>query len=154
LAWALAFAAENRRRIADRALDVLESAGVDVRAATPPSLDAASRSNAIDVHHNFVARETWGGRDVLVHRKGAIAAPPGAFALIPGSMGTASYIVRGLGNPEAFGSCSHGAGRVLSRREARARVSPAALARTMRHVVTPANAARALVEEAPAAYRD
>src|SRR5262249_26028517 len=118
LAWALAFAAENRRRIADRALDVLESAGGDVRAATPPSLDAASRSNAIDVHHNFVARETWGGRDVLVHRKGAIAAPPGAFALIPGSMGTASYIVRGLGNPEAFGSCSHGAGRVLSRREA------------------------------------
>jgi tRNA-splicing ligase RtcB len=69
-------------------------------------------------------------------------------------MGTASYLVEGLGNEDAFGSCSHGAGRVMSRREARERVTPRALEAAMRHVVFPSWAARDLVEEAPAAYRD
>ncbi|HEY2515843.1 MAG TPA: RtcB family protein [Polyangiaceae bacterium] len=142
--WALAFARENRRRLASRALDVLSSVlGAPV---TP--------GESLDVHHNFVAQEPWGGRALLVHRKGAIAAPLGARALIPGSMGTASYVVEGLGEPASFGSCSHGAGRVLRRSEARERISTAALDRSMRHVVYPAHLARHLVEEAPAAYRD
>ena len=108
----------------------------------------------IELHHNFVARETWRGRELLVHRKGAVATPKGSMALIPGSMGTASYIVEGLGEEAAFGSCSHGAGRVMSRKEARARVRPDALAHAMRGVVYPERIARQLVEEAPAAYRD
>lgn len=142
--WALAFARENRRRLATRALDVLSSVlGV-----------AALAGESLDVHHNFVAQETWGERALLVHRKGAIAAPRGSPALIPGSMGTASYLVEGLGEPASFGSCSHGAGRVFRRSEARERISTAALERSMRHVVYPAHLARHLVEEAPAAYRD
>jgi tRNA-splicing ligase RtcB len=69
-------------------------------------------------------------------------------------MGTASYVVEGLGAAESFGSCSHGAGRVMTRKEARARVRPRALADAMRRVVYPEHLARHLVEEAPAAYRD
>jgi tRNA-splicing ligase RtcB len=108
----------------------------------------------VDVHHNFVERETWFGRSLFVHRKGAVAVPNGTRALIPGSMGTASYIVEGLGNEAAFGSCSHGAGRVMTRREARAAIRPKALAHAMRRVVYPERLAGHLVEEAPAAYRD
>lgn len=142
LGWALAFARENRARLAARALDVLgEELGAAVEA--PPLLD---------LHHNFVAREVWGGRSLLVHRKGAVAAPLDARLLIPGSMGTASYVVRGLGNPAAYGSCSHGAGRVLRRKEARA-LDRDAFAASMRRVVHPRDRP-SLIEEAPAAYRD
>lgn len=143
-AFALAFARENRDALVAKALEVVADVlAIDV-----------SPSEAIDVHHNFVARETWGERSLLVHRKGAIAAEAGALALVPGSMGTASWIVRGRGEPAAFGSCSHGAGRVMSRREARARVRPAELARAMGDVVFPPGKAGALVTEAPQAYRD
>lgn len=144
LAFALAFARENREALAQRAIGLLaeelrQEVGVE---------------RIVDLHHNFVAREVWGGRQRLVHRKGAVHAQRGGLALIPGSMGTASYVVEGLGNEASFGSCSHGAGRVLRRSEARAKISPPALARVMRHVVFPEARARALVEEAPAAYRD
>jgi tRNA-splicing ligase RtcB len=144
LSWALEFAAANREEIERRALDVL--AGV-----FRCPLVAEDR---IAIHHNFAAREAWHGRELLVHRKGAVATPRGSQALIPGSMGTASYIVEGLGEEASFGSCSHGAGRVMSRKEARARVRPEALAHAMRRVVFPERIARQLVEEAPAAYRD
>ncbi len=110
--------------------------------------------DVLDIHHNFVARENWFGRDLLVHRKGAVAVPLGTMALIPGSMGTASYIVEGLGKEDAFGSCSHGAGRVMSRKEARAAIRPQALAQAMRRIVYPKHLERSLVEESPAAYRD
>lgn len=108
----------------------------------------------VDVHHNYVARETWSDRQLFVHRKGAIASPRGARAVVPGSMGTASYVVEGLGCQLAWGSCSHGAGRVLTRTEARAHIRPDALARDMRRIVWPSHLGRRLVEEAPAAYRD
>jgi tRNA-splicing ligase RtcB len=144
LSWALDFARANRQTIEARALEVL----ADV---LRQPLDPASR---LDAPHNFVAREGWLGRELLVHRKGALALPAGARALVPGSMGTASYIVEGLGAEIAFSSCSHGAGRVMSRKEARSRVRPDALARAMRRVVYPEHLVRDLVEEAPAAYRD
>ncbi|RYG83659.1 RtcB family protein, partial [bacterium] len=98
--------------------------------------------------------ETWFGRSVLVHRKGAVAASAGARVLIPGSMGTASYLATGLGSDASFGSCSHGAGRVLSRSAARSVITPKALQRAMHGIVYPRGLARSLVEEAPAAYRD
>lgn len=142
--WALAFARANRDALVRRALDVL---------ACETSLDV-SKMDALDAHHNFVARESWFERELLVHRKGAIAAGAGVRALVPGSMGTASYVVRGLGNAAAFGSCSHGAGRVMSRKEARARITRGALASSMAHVAHPARLGAALVEEAPLAYRD
>lgn len=143
-AFALAFARENRAALALRAQDVLS--GVLGASLVPDEV--------VDIHHNFVARERWFGEDLLVHRKGAVAVPRGARALVPGSMGTASYVVEGLGDDASYGSCSHGAGRVMSRREARARVSREALAASMRRVVYPARNARVLVEESPSAYRD
>jgi tRNA-splicing ligase RtcB len=144
LSWALDFAKANRQRIEARALEVLGNV-IDIRLEP----DAG-----IDIHHNFVARETWFGRELLVHRKGAVAVPRGTLALVPGSMGTASYVVEGVGAADSFGSCSHGAGRVMSRKEARMRVRPRTLAEVMRHVAYPEHLARQLVEEAPAAYRD
>lgn len=144
LEWALAFARTNRKTLVSRALEVISDA---LRVSLEPD-------DVLDIHHNFVAREKWFGRDLLIHRKGAVAVPLGTKALIPGSMGTASYIVEGLGNEDAFGSCSHGAGRVMSRREARAAIRPQALAQAMRRVVYPKHLERSLVEESPAAYRD
>lgn len=142
--WAQRFARANRAAIADAALAVLaDTLGV-----------TAEDEPALDIHHNFLAREEHGGRPVLVHRKGAIAAPAGSTAIVPGSMGTATYLVEGRGEPRAFGSCSHGAGRVMSRAEARAQVSPRKLAVAMRHVVFDHRKLASLVEEAPAAYRD
>jgi tRNA-splicing ligase RtcB len=143
-AWALSFARANRDALTTRALEVLAD---ELGVAVDPSIP-------IDVHHNHVARERWRGRDLWVHRKGAIAIPTGAMALVPGSMATASYLVEGLGNDESFGSCSHGAGRVLTRGEARRRLSVADLSLAMRHVAYPEHLARHLVEEAPAVYRD
>jgi tRNA-splicing ligase RtcB len=144
LEWALAFARANRRALCTKALEVIS----DVLGSS------LEREDVLDIHHNFIARETWFGRDLLVHRKGAVAVPRGTRALIPGSMGTASYVVDGLGNENAFGSCSHGAGRVMSRKEARQAIKPQALDQAMRRVVYPRHLARSLVEESPAAYRD
>jgi tRNA-splicing ligase RtcB len=144
LAWALDFARANRAALATRAIEVVADV---LRLSLAPDLH-------LDIHHNFVARERWQGRELLVHRKGAVAVPLGARALIPGSMGTASYVVLGLGCAGAFGSCSHGAGRVMSRKEARKAIGPKALAQAMRRVVYPEALAAHLVEEAPAAYRD
>ncbi|WP_164011332.1 RtcB family protein [Pyxidicoccus trucidator] len=138
------FARANRDAIAARALPrVAEVLGV--------SPDPAS---TLDVHHNHVATEVHGGRTLHVHRKGAVGLEAGQRGLIPGSMGTASYVVEGRGEPRAFRSCSHGAGRVLTRTEARVRIRPAALEHALRRVVYDRGRAASLVEEAPAAYRD
>ncbi len=110
--------------------------------------------STVDVNHNHVTTEVHGGRTLLIHRKGAVGLEAGQRGLIPGSMGTASYVVEGRGEPRAFHSCSHGAGRVLTRTEARARIRPAALEHALRRVVYDRGRAASLVEEAPAAYRD
>jgi tRNA-splicing ligase RtcB len=78
---------------------------------------------AVNCHHNYVQKEHHFGRDVFVTRKGAVRAGVGDLGIIPGSMGARSYIVRGKGNPESFSSCSHGAGRAMSRNEAKRRFS-------------------------------
>jgi len=144
LGWALAFATENRDALLAAALLVVqEVVGADPIPAT-----------RIDVHHNFAREEHHLGRIVWVHRKGAIAAPTGTRVLIPGSMGTASYLAKGLGEAASFCSASHGAGRVMTRREARERVTVDRFAREMRRVVHDERRARALVEEAPDAYRE
>jgi len=140
--WACRFARANREALAARAVEVLaEALGCEPEPG-------------VDVHHNHVAEETHLGRVLLVHRKGAVGLAPGQTGIIPGSMGTASYLVEGRGEPRAFGSCSHGAGRVLTRGEARARIRPAALEHALRRVVFDRGRVHALVEEAPAAYRD
>jgi tRNA-splicing ligase RtcB len=142
--WACRFARANREALAARAVEVLgEALGCE------PEPGAS-----VDVHHNHVAEETHGGRVLLVHRKGAVGLEAGQRGLIPGSMGTASYVVEGRGEPRAFRSCSHGAGRVLTRSEARARIRPAVLEHAMRRVVFDRGRVEDLVEEAPEAYRD
>ena len=73
----------------------------------------------VENHHNFAWKETHGGREVIVHRKGATPAGKGALGVIPGSMATPAFVVRGLGNPESLDSAAHGAGRVMSRKKAK-----------------------------------
>ena len=101
---ALDYARENRDRIMDGFMNALAEVFPEV-AFEPP----------INIHHNYAALENHFGANVWVHRKGATAARKGEAGIIPGSMGTPSYIVNGLGNPESFMSCSHGAGRVMGR---------------------------------------
>lgn len=140
LEWTLTFAKANRDRLLERACELIDA---------KPDLE-----RRIDVHHNFARVETHFGRPLLIHRKGAIAARHGERALIPGSMATASYLVEGLGEPMSFASASHGSGRVLTRKEARAKVRPRQLEHVMRRVVFDARRTASLVEEAPEAYRD
>ena len=142
--WALTFARANRDALVKT---VAESLGELTGQA--PDWDSW-----VDVHHNFVRFEHHLGRRLLVHRKGAIGAPSGERALIPGSMGTASYIVEGKGEPHSFCSASHGAGRVMTRREARKEIRPERLAHAMRRVIFDQRRLSSLVEEAPMAYRD
>lgn len=142
--WALQFAKANRDALLRQASMVIEEF------THAPALT----TTYLDVHHNFVRAEVHFGRQLLVHRKGAIAAPAGERALIPGSMGTSSYLVEGLGEPRSFSSASHGAGRVMTRKEARQGIRPAQLTHRMRRVVFDERRAAALVEEAPEAYRD
>jgi tRNA-splicing ligase RtcB len=107
---------------------------------------------AILCHHNYVAEEIHYGEELLVTRKGAIRAGVGDLGIIPGSMGTKSYIVRGLGNAEAFESASHGAGRRMSRNEAKRRFSKKDLEAQTAGVECRKDAA--VIDEIPGAYKD
>jgi tRNA-splicing ligase RtcB len=109
----------------------------------------------INIHHNYASEEEHFGKRVIVHRKGATAARAGQMGIIPGSQGTHSYIVKGKGNPESFMSCSHGAGRIMGRKEATrrldfktetARLDAAGILHSIRH--------QRDLDEAPGAYKD
>jgi tRNA-splicing ligase RtcB len=107
---------------------------------------------AVNCHHNYVQKEHHFGKDVLVTRKGAVSAREGELGIIPGSMGAKSYIVRGKGNPESFHSCSHGAGRTMSRTEAKRRYSVEDQVRATEGVECRKDAA--VIDEIPMAYKD
>lgn len=106
----------------------------------------------IKCHHNYLSREFHYGENVYVTRKGAVSAKKDELAIIPGSMGAQSFIVRGLGNPESFESAPHGAGRVMSRGEAKRRFTQKDLEEQTRGVECRKDAA--VVDEIPAAYKD
>jgi tRNA-splicing ligase RtcB len=108
----------------------------------------------IDCHHNYAAREVHGGVELWVTRKGAISARAGELGLIPGSMGTRSYVVRGRGNPASWQSCAHGAGRLLSRSATRNRYRAKDLRQAMVGRAWQADRAAELLDEIPAAYKD
>jgi len=112
VAWAQAFAARNREVM-------MASLIAAVRRVIAKPFE--THIEAVNCHHNYVQQEHHFGQDVYVTRKGAVSAKPGQLGIIPGSMGARSYIVRGLGNAESFHSCSHGAGRVMSRTQAKKR---------------------------------
>lgn len=105
----------------------------------------------VSCHHNYVAEERYEGMDLLVTRKGAIRAGAGELGIIPGSMGTATYIVKGLGNEKAFNSASHGAGRRMSRNAAKKRFSTKDLAAQTQGVECRKDSG--VVDEIPAAYK-
>ena len=140
--WAQDYAMANRRRMMVLIIEAL-------RRCLPP-FDAGGE--AINCHHNYVARETHFGEKLFITRKGAISAREGELGIIPGSMGAKSYIVRGLGNAQSFCSCAHGAGRRMSRTEAKRRFSRDDLARQTRGVECRKDAG--VIDEIPGAYKD
>jgi tRNA-splicing ligase RtcB (3'-phosphate/5'-hydroxy nucleic acid ligase) len=107
---------------------------------------------AVNCHHNYVQKERHFGKDVLVTRKGAVSAREGELGIIPGSMGAKSFIVRGKGNPESFNSCSHGAGRTMSRNEAKRRFSLEDQVRATEGVECRKD--EGVIDEIPMAYKD
>ncbi len=111
-----------------------------------------SHVEAVNCHHNYVQQERHFGQDVFITRKGAVSARRGELGIIPGSMGARSYIVRGLGNPESFESCSHGAGRVMSRTKAKKMFSVADHIKATEGVECRKDAN--VVDEIPMAYKD
>jgi len=141
LYWAQDYARRNRAVMLRLVCDVL-------RAEFP----RISFEEPISCHHNYVAEETHFGEDVLVTRKGAIRAGRGELGIIPGSMGTGSYIVRGRGNPDSFESASHGAGRRMSRNKARKTFTTKDLAAQTSGVECRKDSG--VVDEIPGAYKD
>ena len=111
--WAQDFAMANRRLMMDALIRAVR--------AVPGIPPFEAGVTAVNCHHNYVTRERHGGREVFITRKGAVRAGAGDLGIIPGSMGASSYIVRGRGSAESYESCSHGAGRAMSRNEAKRR---------------------------------
>ncbi len=141
--WAQDFARHNRELMMKATITAIGEA----KGMRPFALGEM----AVNCHHNYVAREHHYGKDVLVTRKGAVRAESGDLGIIPGSMGTRSYIVRGKGNPESFNSCSHGAGRAMSRTEAKKRFTLADHAAATAGIECRKDAD--VIDETPAAYK-
>lgn len=148
LTWAQAFALANREEMMDRVVDQFER-WMSAAAGSPVVVEERARINC---HHNFSQKEKHWGKDVWISRKGAISAKEGEWGLIPGSMGTASYVVQGLGNALALNSSPHGAGRVFSRTKARATFTREDLRASM--VGIEYKDSDAFIDEIPAAYKD
>lgn len=144
--YALDFAMENRQLMKQWCLEILND------------YTGCRFSDEINIHHNFAATEEHFGRTVVVHRKGATSARADQRGIIPGSMGTASYIVRGLGNPDSFMSCAHGAGRILGRNEANRRLTVEEASQAMKGIIfdkwRTGRKGRIDLSEAPQAYKN
>lgn len=141
--WAQKFARANREVMMSRVVNA-------VREVIAKPFDA--HMEAVNCHHNYVSRETHFGEEVLLTRKGAVSAKAGELGIIPGSMGAKSYIVRGKGNPESFMSCSHGAGRVMSRTKAKKLYTVADQVAATEGVECRKDAN--VIDEIPMAYKD
>jgi tRNA-splicing ligase RtcB len=141
--WAQGFAARNREVMMSNLI-------ATVRKVIAKPFDA--HVEAVNCHHNYVQQERHFGEDVFVTRKGAVSARRGELGIIPGSMGARSYIVRGLGNPESFESCSHGAGRVMSRTAAKKRYTIADQIAATEGVECRKD--EAVIDEIPMAYKN
>ncbi|HEY9102603.1 RtcB family protein [Chitinimonas sp.] len=142
LDWAQDYAYANRR----------EMMRLVVEALRPHVPSFTLTDEAINCHHNYVEQETHFGEKLFITRKGAISAQAGQLGIIPGSMGAKSFIVRGLGNAQSFCSCSHGAGRRMSRTEAKRRFNHFDLREQTQGVECRKDGG--VVDEIPAAYKD
>ncbi|MGH8902165.1 MAG: RtcB family protein [Egibacteraceae bacterium] len=143
LRFAQGYAKANRARMMDAALaDLLTEVG------------HGRQTRRIDCHHNYAVIERHFGEDLWVTRKGAIRARAGDLGIVPGSMGTATYIVRGLGEAQSYASCAHGAGRVMSRRQARRRFTEDDLLTAMGDRAWLRGSAKRLIDEIPGSYKN
>jgi tRNA-splicing ligase RtcB len=141
--WAQDFAMTNRRLMMENLVNAISSSG------EVPAFDTTQE--VVNCHHNYVTVESHYGQDVWVTRKGAVRAGIHDMGIIPGSMGARSFIVRGKGNPESFESCSHGAGRAMSRGEAKRRFTLADHERATQGVECRKD--RDVLDETPGAYK-
>lgn len=141
--WAQAYALENRKLMMNEVLNAL-------RTAVPTYTEVTE--TAVNCHHNYVSRENHFGENVIVTRKGAVSAKEDQLGIIPGSMGQKSYIVRGKGNADSFHSCSHGAGRAMSRGEAKRTFTVEDHIRDTEGVECRKDAG--VIDETPKAYKD
>ncbi len=142
LTWAQEYAAENRKAMMELVLQVLHE-------SLPPF---TLERHAINCHHNYASVENHFGSNIWVTRKGAVRAREGDLGIIPGSMGAKSFIVRGLGNPDSFHSCSHGAGRVMSRTQAKKEVTIEQHTEAVKGVECRVD--ESVIDETPSAYKD
>ena len=142
VSWAQKYALANREVMMEAVLSVLTSRWPDLFAT----------ELAVNCHHNYVTKERHFGADVFVTRKGAVRAGAGDLGIIPGSMGAKSFIVRGKGNRDSFCTCSHGAGRAMSRSEAKRRFSLEDHAAATAHVECRKD--EGVIDETPMAYKD
>jgi tRNA-splicing ligase RtcB len=141
--WAQDYARRNRDLMMEQIVGAVRNSG-----ELPPF---NAELKAINCHHNYVARESHFGENVLITRKGAVRAREGDMGIIPGSMGARSFIVRGKGNPESFSSCGHGAGRAMSRNEAKRRFTVEDHMRMTEGVECRKD--EDVIDETPAAYK-
>ncbi|MGL1937220.1 MAG: RtcB family protein [Fibrobacterales bacterium] len=142
--WAQDFARINREAMMEQVLDALKQ--------VTDFSELALEDEPINCHHNYVTKENHYGENVFVTRKGAVSAQEGELGIIPGSMGARSFIVRGKGNPESFNSCSHGAGRAMSRTEAKRRFTEEDHIAATEGVECRKDAS--VIDETPMAYKD
>ena len=141
--WAQDYALENRKAMMHNTLGAMRKAGLPEFSLT---------ETAVNCHHNYVSRENHFKANVFVTRKGAVRARKGDLGIIPGSMGTGSFIVEGKGNRDSFCSCSHGAGRRMSRNAARKAISLEQHVKAMEGIEGRTD--EAVIDESPAAYKD
>lgn len=149
--WAQEYAFQNRQRMMDAALTQLFAFVGTRRRGDNDRAGEVVRT--VNCHHNFTEKEHHNGKDVWLTRKGAIRARTGDFGVIPGSMATGSYIVSGKGSKASYDSCSHGAGRRMSRGQARRELTPESLDIAMKGKAWN-NDAKTLLDEHPDAYKD
>jgi len=140
------FSFKNRECMLEDVMDVI-SHHVNLAQNIRPAIEL------VNIHHNYANKETHFGEEVWVHRKGATSAKLGQLGVIPGSMGSASYMVEGLGNPDSFESCSHGAGRKMSRKEAKGILNTTDFERKMSDIVSE-DVNKNHLDESPDAYKD
>lgn len=147
--WAQNFARTNREVMMQRVIGAVKSS---LTTSFNKSLEFEASVEAVNCHHNYISREHHFGKNVIVTRKGAVRAREGEMGIIPGSMGARSFIVRGLGNEDSFCSCSHGAGRVMSRTKAKKLVS------MEEHLLATEGVEcrkdKDVIDETPSAYKD
>lgn len=145
LQWCQDYAFENRKQMMKLIIK-------DISYAIYGENGKVGISNEVNCHHNYVAWEHHYGENVMVTRKGAVRAQKGDMGIIPGSMGAKSFIVKGLGNPESFNSCSHGAGRKMSRNKAKEKFTLQDLAEQTKGVECRKD--DGVLDEIPGAYKD